>query len=173
MLYRRYLHAIYCEVQWGAPELVFLVNIEAVLPLGEVHQGQSTSVYLGCLVEEVDTSRGQEFRVRLHVINNKVYQLLVPREHSKIKSSIPAILLFVLHKALASFLVTFESVFYDFNQHVRVVETYRLQDIKVLIKNSNVCDLLVSHAEGHLAENPCIIFLNRFDESFDVNSYFL
>lgn len=52
------LHAIYCEVQGGAPELVFLVHIEAVVPLSEVHQGQSSSVYLCSLVEEVDPSSG-------------------------------------------------------------------------------------------------------------------
>lgn len=160
-------------MQGGATELVFLVHIEAVVPLSEVHQGQSSSVYLSSLVEEVDPSSGQEFCVCLHVIKNKVYQLLVPGKHSKIKSSIPTIRLFILDKVLASFLVTFESVLNDINQHIRVVEAYGLQDVKFLIQDSNVCNLLVCHAEGHLAENPRIIFLNRFDKSLHVEPHFL
>jgi len=160
-------------VEGGAAELVLLVHIEAVLSLSKVHQGKSSSVYLGSLVEEVDPSSGQEFSVCLHVIKNEVNQLLVPGKDSKIKSSIPTIRLFALHKVLTSFLVTFESVLNDLNQHFRVIETYGLQEIKFLIQDSNVCDLLVSHAEGNLAENPGIIFLNSFDKTFDVKSYFL
>jgi len=170
---RKNLRAIYCEVEGGAAELVLLVHIEAVLSLCKVHQGKSSSIYLGSLMEEVDSSSGQEFSVCLNVIKNEVNQLLVSGKDSKIKSSIPTIRLFVLHKALTSFLVTFESVLNDVNQHFRVIETYGLQEIKFLIQDSNVCDLLVSHAEGNLAENPGIIFLNSFDKTFDVKSYFL
>jgi hypothetical protein len=124
-------------------------------------------------MEEVDSTSGQEFSVCLQVIKNKVNQLLVPGKYSKIKSSIPTIRLFVFHKALRSFLVTFESVLNDLNQHFRVIETYGLQEIKFLIQDSNVCNLFVSHVEGNLAEYPGIIFLNSFDKTFDIKSYFL
>jgi len=72
------LRAIYCEVKGGATELVLLVHIEAELSLSKVHQGKSSSVYLGSLMEEVDSTSGQEFSVCLQVIKNKVNQLLVP-----------------------------------------------------------------------------------------------